>query len=88
MVKRIQKSGRIEFVNGGWVSFDEACPSYFDMIMNIRVAHDFLKKEFGVTVDIGWQIDTFGHSASTAKIYTELGYRAIFMTRIDYEEKN
>jgi len=31
------KQGRFEFVNGGWVAADEACPIYSDLIENIKV---------------------------------------------------
>ena len=55
------------------------------MLLNMKVAHDFLLGEFGVTVDIGWQIDTFGHSAGGAKLYSEMDYRALLMVRIDYK---
>ncbi len=84
----IVKTGRIEFVNGGWISFDEACPNHQDMILNMRVAHDFMQREFGITVDVGWQIDSFGHSGGAAKLYAEMDYRALFIVRIDYQEKN
>ena len=57
------------------------------MLLNMKVAHDFLQSEFGVTVDIGWQVDTFGHSAGAGKLYAELDYRALFIVRIDYQEK-
>lgn len=30
---------RFEFVNGGWVASDEACPIYEDLIENMVVGH-------------------------------------------------
>lgn len=45
---------------------DEAATHYIDMIDQTTLGHQFLKKEFGVTPRIGWQIDPFGHSAVQA----------------------
>jgi hypothetical protein len=53
-VKNLVKEGRLEFVNGGWVQPDEACPSFDDLIQNFMIAHQFLLKEFGIIPKIGW----------------------------------
>ena len=49
-------------MQGGWSATDEACPNYEDMILNMHVGHQFLKKEFGIRPRVGWMIDAFGHS--------------------------
>jgi alpha-mannosidase len=41
-VKRLVAGGQLEFINGGWVSNDEACPSYEEIITNIMTGHAFL----------------------------------------------
>ena len=33
------REGRFEFVNGGWVASDEACPIYEDLIENMAFGH-------------------------------------------------
>jgi len=33
---------------------DEACPIYTDIIDNMRIGHQFLMKEFGISPTIGW----------------------------------
>ena len=33
---------------------DEACPTYEEMITNMKVGHEFINKEFNVTSRIGW----------------------------------
>ena len=38
-VRQMVKEGRFEFVNGGWVASDEACPIYEDLVENIVVGH-------------------------------------------------
>ena len=49
--------------------------------------HDFLLKEFDFIPEIGWQIDPFGHSSSNAKLFSQMGFQAIFFARIDYDDK-
>ena len=66
---------------------DEAAPTYEDMIDNMAFGHEFLLKEFGVTPTIGWQIDPFGHSATNAKLFKEMGFDAWFFARLDYKDK-
>jgi alpha-mannosidase len=35
IVKTLVKRGQLEFINGGWVANDEACPTYEEIIMNM-----------------------------------------------------
>jgi len=53
-VKMLVKEGRLEFANGGWSSTDDGTPNYEDMINNMVVGHEFLKKEFGAIPRVGW----------------------------------
>jgi alpha-mannosidase len=65
------------------VTTDEACPNFEDMILNIMKGHQFLKREFGVTSRIGWNVDSFGHSAANAALYHDFGFEALFFSRMD-----
>jgi hypothetical protein len=38
-MRTLVREGRFEFVNGGWVASDEACPIYEDLIENIAFGH-------------------------------------------------
>ena len=67
---------------------DEATTNYEDMIDNMKIGHDFILKEFGVKPNIGWQIDPFGHSATNARIFSEMGFDAFFVGRIDHQDKS
>ena len=51
------EEGRLELIHGGWVSNDEAGPDFNEYIMNFKVGHDFLMKEFGITPKIAWHLD-------------------------------
>ncbi|KAJ7971780.1 Alpha-mannosidase [Quillaja saponaria] len=88
VVKRLVSSGQLEFINGGMCMHDEASPHYIDMIDQTTLGHLFLKKEFGVTPRIGWQIDPFGHSAVQAYLLgAEVGFDSLFFGRIDYQDR-
>lgn len=87
-VKRLVKEGRLEFINGGIVSNDEACPTYEEIIMNMMAGHEFLKKTFNATTRVVWHADAFGHAAATPDLYSRMGFEAIFFGRIDDNEKN
>jgi alpha-mannosidase len=49
------------------------------------IGHGFLKKEFGVTPKVGWMLDTFGHSAANAALFSDFGFEALFIARADIE---
>ena len=81
------KEGRLEFVLGGWVASDEACPTYEEILLNIMSGHEFLKKEFGIVPKIAWIVDNFGHSATTPQLFKKMGFEALFFSRVDDAEK-
>ena len=83
-------SGQLAFVNGGFSSHDEACPSFQDMIANFMVGGQFIAKEFGSEAlpRAGWHIDAFGHSLTNAHLLAEVGMEANFFARIDDNEKD
>ncbi|XP_057543590.1 probable alpha-mannosidase At5g13980 isoform X1 [Amaranthus tricolor] len=88
IVSDLVKSGQLEFINGGMVMHDEAATHYIDMIDQTTLGHRFLKKEFGLTPRIGWQIDPFGHSAVQAYLLgAEVGFDSLFFARIDYQDR-
>ena len=86
-VRRLIKNGQLEFLNGGWSMHDEACPTFNDMINNMMIGHQFLLEEFGVKPRIGWSIDPFGHSNTNVRLFSEMGFDAWFIARIDYKDK-
>jgi hypothetical protein len=45
------------------------------------MGHSFLQKEFGVRPRVGWMIDAFGHSSSSAALFSDFGFDAVFMAR-------
>ncbi|KAK9926543.1 hypothetical protein M0R45_023768 [Rubus argutus] len=87
-VKQLVTSGQLEFINGGMCMHDEAATHYIDMIDQTTLGHRFIKQEFNVTPRVGWQIDTFGHSAVQAYLLgAEVGFDSLFFGRIDYQDR-
>ncbi|KAI3867761.1 hypothetical protein MKX03_013537 [Papaver bracteatum] len=87
-VKKLVSLGQLELINGGMCMHDEASPHYIDMIDQTTLGHRFIKKEFGVTPRIGWQIDPFGHSAVQAYMLgAQVGFDSLFFGRIDYQDR-
>ena len=74
--KKIVKNGQFEVVNGGLSQADESIPSYEELIDNQMIGHSFMQKEFGIIPKVGWNMETLGHSAANAKIFSDLGYQA------------
>eukprot|EP01052_Picozoa_sp_SAG31_P025823 SAG31_NODE_2290_length_5999_cov_3.229661_3_plen_158_part_00 len=50
----------------------------------------FLLREFGheARPTVGWHVDPFGHSASTASLWSSMGFDAFGLERIDEREKD
>ena len=88
-VRKLVKSGQLEFINGGWCMHDEAAAHYVDMVDQTTLGHKFIMDEFGADAapTIGWQIDPFGHSATQAALLSyELGFDGLFFARSDYQD--
>lgn len=83
LVRQLVWNGQLELIQGGWSAPDEACPNYDEFITNMYIGHNFMKKEFGVTSKIGWQIDAFGHSSAHTALLADFGFEALFFTRIE-----
>ena len=85
-VRRLVKTGQLEFVNAGWVMHDEAATHYVEMIDQMTLGHMFVLNEFGVTPSAYWHIDPFGHSSGNAYMYADMGADSFFFARADFED--
>lgn len=66
---------------------DEGTTHYIAMIDQMTLGHEFLEREFNIHPEIGWQIDTFGHSTTQAALLSaDLGFKAMYFARIDYQD--
>jgi alpha-mannosidase len=67
---------------------DEACPTYEDMLVNMMHGHHFIQKTFNIRPRIGWQLEAYGHSSTSARLFAELGFDAMFFSRGDIDDKS
>jgi len=87
IVKVLIQNGQLEITQGGWSATDEACTNYEDLINNMYIGHNFLKREFGVIPKIGWMLDSFGHSAANAALFADFGFDAVFFARVNFDDR-
>ncbi len=86
-MKRLVSEGRVELVNGGIAANDHATTYYEDTIDQMTYGHQFIWNTFGVKVEAGWNVDSFGSSIVDNYLNEEMGVRNIFMSRMNYQEK-
>ncbi|XP_060520105.1 lysosomal alpha-mannosidase-like [Cylas formicarius] len=87
--KSLVIDGQIQFVGGGWTMNDEAVTNYQSIIDQITWGLRRLNDTFGQCgiQRIAWQIDTYGHSSEMASILAGIGYDAVFLGRIDFQDR-
>ena len=56
------------------------------MLRNFEEGHDFIRREFGITPTVAWQLDPFGHSSGLASLFAEIGFEATFFARMNLDE--
>ena len=89
IIKRLISNGQLDVQHGGLVSPDSACPNYSDVLRNFEIGHDYLREGFGITPNIAMQLDPFGTTRGLVEIFAEIGFDAMFITRVnsgDYHE--
>lgn len=48
----------------------------------------WLKDTFNYVPKVAWHIDPFGHQASSASMFSRMGFQSFFFARIDYQDKD
>ena len=74
-------------MSGGWSAPDEATTTYDQLIDNLMIGQQFLQKEFELQPKVSWQIDAFGLSSGYARLAHDVGFEALFFSRVDIHEK-
>jgi len=87
IVKKLLQTKQFEFLNGGYCMNDEATVYYEDAIDQMYLGHKFLLETFNITPEIGWHIDPFGHASAQAALFAQMGFKAFFFSRIDYQDQ-
>lgn len=60
---------------------------FFSLSVQMTFGHQFLLETFGVRPTIGWQIDPFGHSASQASLFAQMGFDAVHQKKKKKKEE-
>ncbi|XP_066260222.1 lysosomal alpha-mannosidase-like [Euwallacea similis] len=89
-VRELVNNGQLEFISGGWSMNDEATTYYQTVIDQMTWGMRRLNDTFGECgrPKVAWQIDPFGHSREMASIFSQIGFDAFFLNRIDYQDKD
>jgi len=82
IIKTVISRGQVEFNLGGMTMNDEATTTYVEEVNQMSNGAAFLLQEFGVTPKSAWHIDPFGHSASTASLWSQMGFSAFGICRV------
>ncbi|XP_046579029.1 lysosomal alpha-mannosidase-like [Haliotis rubra] len=87
-VRGLVAQGRLQIVSGGWSMSDSATTYYDDIINQHTLGFQWIQKEFGECAmsNIGWHIDQFGHSREHSSLFAQMGFDAIFLGRIDFQD--
>lgn len=75
-------------MNGGWIIHDEATPEYQSIIDQMTTGQEFLYDKFGIIPEVGWQIESYGHSSTTPSLFAMLGLDTIVTSKLGDEEKS
>ena len=86
-VRKLIKDGQLDLVGGGWSAPDEATTTYDQLLDNFMTGQQWLQKEFGVHPTVSWQVDAFGESSGYARLARDVGFDAMFFSRVDIAEK-
>lgn len=82
-IQKLLDTGRLEFVNGGFVLNDHATVSLDDFLSNFQYGKSFINRHFKVDdTKVIWAIDQFGLSLTGTKIAADLGYQGQVLNRI------
>ena len=85
-VRRLVKAGRWE-VAGGWIEQPDCnLPSTESFVRQSLYGKAWLKAELGVDVDIGYNVDSFGHAGGMPQLLRRAGFRRYVFMRPDKKE--
>ena len=73
--------GQIEVAGGGVSQADLNIPNGEGFIRNLLIGNQWFEDQFGVSVNVGWQVDTFGAAGTTPTILSALDYKYLYFWR-------
>lgn len=79
--QRLVDEGRLAIVGGTLVMPDVNMPSGESFIRQMLVGKRYFRQALGVDVNIGWQLDTFGHHPQMPQLMKLAGYTSFWTQR-------
>ena len=81
------RAGRWHIVNGWWIQPDCNLPGEASFLKQAEIGGHFFQEYFGVHVDVGYNVDSFGHCAMLPSYLTRTGMNAYVFMRPQATEK-
>lgn len=75
------KSGRWHAPGGWYIQSDCNLPLAASFRKHIEIGERYFRERFGMKIDVGFNVDSFGHSASLPGLLTKAGYDSYVMMR-------
>ncbi len=79
--RKFVHEGRMEIAGGLDVMLDVNMPGGESFVRQVLYGKGFFRRELGVDVTIGWQLDTFGHHAQMPQLLRLAGYHSQWFFR-------
>ena len=80
-IQKLLENKRLELVGGGLVAPDENLPTGEGLIQQFHQGKQWLRDNFDYNVEVGWEIDEFGHPAQIPQILSLLGFKYFVFSR-------
>jgi len=91
LFRRIQeavKAGRWRITGGWWLQPDCNAPSGESFVRQALYAQRYFREKFGVTADLGYNVDSFGHNGNLPQLLLKSGLKGYVFMRPSKDEKN
>jgi alpha-mannosidase len=80
-LKRYVQEGRLEFVGGMASTLDTNLPNGESFVRNQALGMQWVRENFGVSIQTGWLFDTFGINAQVPQILQQFGLTTLMANR-------
>src|SRR5579885_2257122 len=87
-IQRLVREGRWSIVNGWWIQPDCNLPDGESFIRHALHGKRYFRQRFGVEVEVGYNVDSFGHAGTLPMILRHTGYHSyVFMRPQEHEKR-
>ncbi len=86
-IRRLVHSGQWRIVGGWYIQPDCNLPTAESFRRQMRLGKAYFKSRFDQEIDVGYNIDSFGHNAMLPSLMGEFGYDSYVMMRPNSQEK-